>query len=73
MKFEREETPTVMDGIVIRWRAIVGWHDIPEISASRNGVLISGSWPVLEGKGIEAVKAQLDEAHAKYQELKVQR
>ena len=49
MKFEREETPTIMDGLVVRWTFNTGWVNKPEISASRNGVCISGAWPTLQG------------------------
>ena len=61
--FDREETPTIMDGTVIRWTMKVEWRSKPEISASRNGVGLSGHWPILcDASQIEAVKAQLDEA-----------
>jgi len=38
--FERTYTPTIMDGPVIRWK--IGYST--EVSASRNGVLISGAY-----------------------------
>jgi hypothetical protein len=62
MEFEREETPTIMDGKVIRWTMPTGWVNRPEISASRKGVAISGAWPTMSPEVIEKVKAQLDEA-----------
>ena len=45
MKFICTLTPTIMDGLVVRWD-LDGWGD-GQISASRNGVLISGGWPVM--------------------------
>lgn len=63
----------MMDGLVIRWKGITGWRNSPEISASRNGVCISGCWPILDSNGIESVKAQLDQACAKHQELQILR
>jgi hypothetical protein len=37
MTFERKDTPTIVDGAVVRYRS-----DNLEISASRNGVCVSG-------------------------------
>lgn len=34
--FRREDTPTIMDGLVIRYK----WRQTSEISASRNGVSV---------------------------------
>jgi len=42
MKFYCHRTPTIMDGLVLRWNP-AGNLDA-EISASRNGVAISGYW-----------------------------
>jgi hypothetical protein len=64
MLFERNETPTIMDGLVVRWTCKTGWVNRPEISASRNGVCINGAWPTLStAESIETVKSQLDEAY----------
>jgi len=71
MEFEREETPTVMDGTVIRWQARDMWANYPEINASRNGVSISGCWPVM--KNVEQVKAILDEAYSEHLRLSKER
>ena len=68
MIFEREETPTIMDGKVVRWKAKTGWVNQPEISASRNGVAISGAWPTFTD--VDSVKTQLDEAYLEYLKLK---
>ena len=67
MEFTRKETQTIMDGLVIRWYGQVIWVDHPEISASRNGVLISGSWPVV--KSVQEIKDILDLAEAEYKKL----
>jgi hypothetical protein len=60
MEFNRDETPTIMDGLVVRWKGKVNYANYPEISASRNGVLISGAWPVMTAAGIEEVHTILD-------------
>lgn len=39
-------TPTIMDGPVVRYRLDSDVYDA-EVSASRNGVTISGRWPVM--------------------------
>lgn len=63
MMFTRTRTPTIMDGVVIRWRLDGRWHD-GEISASRNGVVICGRWPTLsDPEAIATVKEVLDDAH----------
>lgn len=61
MKFLCKVTPTIMDGLVVRWQ-LEGRGD-GEVSASRNGVLICGGWPVLSTDGIEGLKQVLDKAH----------
>ena len=40
------------------------------VSASRNGVLISGAWPIMNEEGIETVKNTLDLAVIGYHLLK---
>lgn len=45
MRFYRHDTPTIMDGIVVRYKLE---HYDGEISASRNGVAISGTWPGIQ-------------------------
>lgn len=67
MIFEREETPTIMEGRVVRWKGKVPWANYPEISASRNGVLISGAWPVVTD--VESIISQLNEALREYGQL----
>lgn len=61
MKFTCKVTPTIMDGLVVRWK-LDGWGD-GEISASRKGVLISGNWPIMGADGVELLKKMLDRAH----------
>lgn len=42
-------TPTIMDGLVVRFRLRnPPWQNEPEVSASRNGVMLSGAWPVMD-------------------------
>lgn len=45
--FIRQDYPTIMDGLVIRYRLRSPAFD-GEISASRNGICISGSWPTMD-------------------------
>lgn len=47
--FVCKRTPTIMDGPVFRWQlASMHRHPAPgEISVSRNGVLIDGTWPII--------------------------
>jgi hypothetical protein len=71
MIFEREDTPTIMDGMVVRWYGKVYYANKPEISASRNGVCISGVWDQV--REVESIKAQLDEAFKVHLQLKAQR
>lgn len=61
MRFEVEETHTVCDGLVIRWKS-KRWANYPEISASRKGVLIGGAWPVMSGESIAHVIGLLCDA-----------
>lgn len=70
MEFDRNVTPTIMDGEVVRWQGRVSWLTKPEISASRNGILISGAWPVFDEVGLETIKNTLDLAVIEYHRLK---
>jgi len=70
VKFEKKITATIMDGEVVRWQGKVNWTNVPEISASRNGVLICGAWPVMDKNGTEVVKNTLDLALAAYEFLR---
>lgn len=36
--------PTIMDGVVVRWNVDPDNHHRGEISASRNAVMVTGSW-----------------------------
>lgn len=62
MKWKHYKTQTVMDGLVIRHELECGYANKPEISASREGVCISGTWPRLSAVGVAAVTQQLDAA-----------
>lgn len=44
MKFYRHDTPTIMDGMVVRY-CMDGWDG--QITASRNGVSSQGTFPML--------------------------
>lgn len=47
MRFYRHDTPTIMDGLVVRYRQEFKNHYDGEVSASRNGVLIRGNFPYI--------------------------
>lgn len=46
MKFEREDTPTIMDGVVVRYK-----FGAFEISASRNGLMVQGGSSLIDDYG----------------------
>lgn len=52
--FVCKRTPTIMDGLVFRWQLKSEFwqtHSSPgEVSVSRNGVLVSGVWPVFQSE-----------------------
>lgn len=54
--------PTIMSGLVLRFnrRGDESYHNALEISASRDGVSISGHWPIMDAAGVAAVKRILD-------------
>ncbi len=59
MTFRTYKVHTIMDGVVIRHRLVdPPGYDNAEISASRNGVLISGAWPTLKHE--RQIKAVID-------------
>jgi len=59
-----------MTGLVVRYVGIVKYPDAPEISASRDGVVISGSWPSFSSKEtVEDVKALLDHAFRQHRAI----
>lgn len=84
MNFERRDTHTIMDGMVHRYGGGIARGSVRElfsgtmrtdwsgeISASRNGVLVSGAWPVLKRReDVDAFAAQLAQAWADHVELK---
>jgi hypothetical protein len=73
MEFIKETNHTIMDGEVIRWTGQVDWNNKPEISASHNGVLISGDWPVMKQDSINQVIKVFNIALAEHDKLKFKR
>lgn len=71
MKFYRIEHHTIMDGLVVRYKEISDAPNGGQISASRNGVSIFGSFPTLQS--VEEVKAVLDRALEQHHALMNQR
>lgn len=71
IQFRREDTPTIMDGLVVRYKVSTAYPHQAEVSASKHGVLISGAWPLLESvEDVEAVVRQLWRAYEQYQHLR---
>jgi len=67
MKFNRKRYPTIMSGIVIRYKIESNYLD-GEINASRDGVSIQGSWPVFTD--VDQVTEILNKAHSDYERLR---
>lgn len=61
MKFYVHRTHTIMDGLVVRWNPARNLD--AEISASRNGVAISGHWMLTSPESIEMFRKVLDRAY----------
>ena len=56
---------TIMSGLVVRWRFAPKHGDVrsdAEINASRDGVSICGSWPIMGNETLERVIATLEVA-----------
>lgn len=67
--FTRKDTPTIMDGLVVRWQ-IGGDVYTGEINASRNGVSIRGTWPVMSADSAAVVEEQLRYAAIAHEEIR---
>lgn len=67
--FTRKDTPTIMDGLVVRWQ-IGGDVYTGEINASRNGVSIRGTWPVMSAETAAVVEEQLAYARIAHAEIR---
>lgn len=64
-------TPTIQDGLVIRWNPDPENYRAGEVSASRNGILISGFWDVWRTRDeIAAFNALIEQAWAAHLMLK---
>jgi hypothetical protein len=70
IQFRRKKTPTIMDGLVVRWTVSKGHSRAGEISASRNGVLVSGYFPrTCDKEWLKGFKATLDIAFDEYRKM----
>jgi hypothetical protein len=66
MKFEREDTPTIMDGLVVRYRC-----GSFEINASRNGVSSFDFMPLIrDQEELDVVIEYLRRAFRQYVQLR---
>ena len=67
MEFRRDDTPTVMDGIVVRYKlsGVTG-----QISASRNGVCVSGYFPVMPDGAVASFLETFHEALVQYRSIR---
>lgn len=62
-----KRTPTIMDGLVIRYK----YENGGEVSASRNGVVVQGSFPrITTAVQLGDFIAVVEQAHADYRMLK---
>ena len=52
---------TIMSGLVVRWKFKDSSYD-SEINASRDGVSISGSWPIMKGNTCANIISVLEDA-----------
>ena len=59
MKFYRYDTPTIMSGLVVRYQME---HSGGQVNASRQGVGVQGSWPIMDDEEIEIVYALMKRA-----------
>lgn len=64
----RRQTATIMDGLVIRYEFAANWTNTPEVNASRNGVSLGGSWPII--KDLSRLLAVLELARMDYEMLR---
>jgi len=64
MEFTRKDTPTIMDGMVVRYRC----GDF-EINASRNGVSVNGSPLMTEIKTLNDVIETIRRAFLQFKQL----
>lgn len=72
LMFKRKDTPTVMDGLVVRYQLESDIYS-GEINASRNGVSISGRWPILSTEETVMVEETLARARVQAQQLAQER
>src|SRR5262245_44110060 len=70
MLFYRIDHPTIQSGKVVRYRQVKGFRDEAEISASRDGVIIQGSWPHLRNGSIQDVIDVLNRANEQAEVLR---
>ena len=72
MEFYRADYPTIQSGKVVRYRKLhypyPGLH--PEISASRDGVNIDGSWERLHPADVSRIAAVLERAFEQHEYIK---
>lgn len=65
-RWVRKDTPTIMSGLVVRYRWFEASANEPEVNASRDGVSIGGAWPVMTDDEICAVVEILNLARAQH-------
>lgn len=72
LMFIRKDTPTVMDGLVVRWQLTSDVYT-GEINASRNGVSLFGHWPIMTTEETVMVEETLARARVQAQHLSQER
>lgn len=68
LMFTRKDTPTIMDGLVVRYQLTTDAYD-GEINASRNGVGILGRWPILSVEECVIVEEYIARARVQFLRL----
>lgn len=70
MKFVRKDTPTIQDGLVVRYKLSSGLPGDGEISASRDGVCVGGYFPTMTEKAATDFLGTFYRALVQYQSIR---
>lgn len=70
--FKRKDTPTIMDGLVVRYQLDSDIYT-GEINASRNGVSLYGTWPTFSVDDSVIIEEYIARARVQAQQLSADR
>jgi len=71
MQFYRADYPTIMSGLVVRYKGIVNYANHPEVNVSRDGVSFDGCWPTMKPGSLAVLRDLL--LHAERQHIEIMR